>query len=205
MTKSCRADWHHDSLSLLVRMSVLKHSASFLGGLPEGATEGSISASRLSHQTVLCSSNYKSPPKSMGLQAVLIAQRLVRSRNICNTSLQFLTLLPEVGIHRCYHTWARVSGLCRGQNPALLGGATKPWFWGGGNFQHQGGQWEGNIEKFSRQKATKSWFSGHFRTFWGKNEKFPQFCFKNVKNDCFLNNFQVTFLKVSGGVDLQNV
>ena len=71
-------------------MSVLEHSGSFLSGLPDGATEGSISASRLRHQTVLCSSNYKSPPESMGLRAVLIAQRLVRLRYACNASLQFL-------------------------------------------------------------------------------------------------------------------
>ena len=90
ITKSCRADWHHEGPSLLVRMSVLEHSGSFLGGLPDGATEGSISASRLRHQTVLCSSNYKSPLESMGLRAVLIAQRLVRLRYACNASLQFL-------------------------------------------------------------------------------------------------------------------
>ena len=89
ITKSCRADWHHEGPSLLVRMSVLEHSGSFLGGLPDGAKERSISASRLRHQTVLCSSNYKSPPESMGLRAVLIAQILVRLRCACNTSLQF--------------------------------------------------------------------------------------------------------------------
>ena len=67
-----------------------KNSGSFLGCLPNGAAEGSISASRLRHQTVLCSSNYKSPPESMGLRAVLIAQRLIRLRYACNTSLQLL-------------------------------------------------------------------------------------------------------------------
>ena len=90
ITKSCRADWHHEGPSLLVKMSVLEHSGSFLGGLPDGAMEGSISASRLRHQTVLCSSNYKSLPESMGLWAVLIAQRLVRLRCACNASLQVL-------------------------------------------------------------------------------------------------------------------
>ena len=63
ITKSCCADWHHEGPLLLARISVLKHSGSFLSGMPDGAMEGSISASRLRHQTVLCSSNYKPPPK----------------------------------------------------------------------------------------------------------------------------------------------